>query len=94
MKKEKQDFEGLAEKFKAIGHPVRLEIISLICSCKKLKVKDIYKELNLDQPSISRHLNIMRRCGILERIQEGNNTFYCLCKNNSHVNCIKKCFIE
>jgi ArsR family transcriptional regulator, arsenate/arsenite/antimonite-responsive transcriptional repressor len=94
MKKEKQDFEGLAEKLTTIGHPVRLEIINLICSCKKLKMKDIYKQLNLDRPSISRHLNIMRKSGILQRLQKGNNTFYSLCSDNQHVDCIKSCFIE
>ncbi|MGE0562761.1 MAG: ArsR/SmtB family transcription factor [Flavobacteriales bacterium] len=96
MKKEIRYFGELAEKFKTLGHPIRLSIIHMLCNCgcQKLQVKAIYEELNIDQSSISRHLNIMRRSGILERIQEGNNTFYSLCSNDAHVNCVKKCFME
>ena len=65
MKKERQDFEGLSEKFKSISHPVRLEILNMLCNCgcSKLKVKTIYESLKIDQPSVSRHLNIMRKVG-------------------------------
>ena len=94
MLEESRDFEVLAEKFKAIGHPVRIEILSLLCNCEKLKVKNIYQSLNIDQPSISRHLGIMRRSGVLERIQIANDTFYCLCSKSYHTECIKRCFIE
>tara|TARA_R110001592_G_scaffold362899_1_gene678748 strand:+ start:1804 stop:2091 length:288 start_codon:yes stop_codon:yes gene_type:complete len=95
MIKKLEDFESLAEKFRAIGHPVRVKILNLLCTCgdSRLKVKTIYEKLDIDQPSISRHLNIMRKSGVLQRIQEGSNTFYCLCTDDSHVDCIKKCFI-
>ena len=75
---DRKDVEKLAEKFRAIGHPVRVKILNLLCTCgdSKLKVKTIYEKLDIDQPSISRHLNIMRKSGVLQRIQEGSNTFY------------------
>jgi len=94
MTKKERDFEELAEKFRVIGHPSRLAILNLLCTCEsgKLTVKSIYGTLKLDQPGTSRHLNIMRKSGILERIQEGVNTFYCLCSNDPHVACIAKCF--
>ena len=88
------DFERLAEKFRVIGHPSRVAILNLLCTCNKdrLTVKSIYETLKLDQPCVSRHLNIMRKSGILERVQEGVNTFYCLCFNDPQVRCITKCF--
>lgn len=91
-----KDFEGLAEKFRAIGHPARVAILNLLCTCreKKMTVKSIYETLGLDQPGTSRHLIIMRKNGLLERIQEGGDTFYCLCRNEGTVNCIKKCFLN
>ncbi len=94
MKKEIRDYEVLAEKFKTIGHPVRLAMLNLLYTCdsSKLTVKSIYETLKLDQPCASRHLNIMRKSGILERVQEGVNTFYCLCFNDPQVRCITKCF--
>lgn len=95
MDKTIDKYEELSEKFKSISHPVRLKILDMLCNCgsSKLKVKTIYEKLDIDQPSISRHLNIMRKSGVLQRIQEGSNTFYCLCTDDSHVDCIKKCFI-
>jgi ArsR family transcriptional regulator len=89
-----KDFEGLAEKFRAIGHPVRVAILNLLCTCDcpKLTVKSIYDTLKLDQPSTSRHLNIMRKSGMLKRIREGADTFYCLCNDDPHVECITRCF--
>jgi len=96
MTKEVQDFEGLAEKFRAIGHPVRVAILNLLCTCgcPRLTVKNIYDTLKLDQPSASRHLSIMRKTGMLERIREGADTFYGLCENDPQVGCIKRCFMK
>jgi len=91
-----QEFEGLAEKLKAIGHPIRLSIFHLLCTCgaKRLKVKTIYETLKLEQASTSRHLDIMRRAGILERQREGNGIYYCLCDEDSGIACLRRCFKE
>jgi len=95
VQKKDRDFEGLAEKFRAIGHPVRLNILNLLCTCDRprLTVKSIYQALQLDQPSASKHLNIMRKIGILERCREGVDTFYHLKINDPHIGCIKRCFV-
>lgn len=89
-----EKYEDLAEKYRAIGHPVRVAILNLLgtCGCSKLAVKDIYNKPQLDQPRTSRYLSIMRKAGILERTKEGGNTYYCLCGHNIHVQCLKKCF--
>ncbi|MBR9832402.1 winged helix-turn-helix transcriptional regulator [bacterium] len=89
-------FENLAEKFKAIGHPIRLSIFHLLCTCgaKRLKVKTIYETLKLEQASTSRHLDIMKRAGILERQREGNGIYYCLCDEDFGIACLRRCFNE
>ena len=89
-------YENLAEKFKSIGHPVRVAILDLLCNCgaDRLTVKSIYEKLKLDQPVISRHLGIMRKNGVLMRMQESGFTFYCLCNHDPHVQCIRRCFIK
>ncbi|MEQ8624426.1 MAG: metalloregulator ArsR/SmtB family transcription factor [Vicingaceae bacterium] len=91
-----QEFEGLAEQLKAIGHPIRLSIFHLLCTCgaERLKVKTIYEILKLEQASTSRHLDIMRRAGILERQREGNGIYYCLCDEDSGIACLRRCFKE
>jgi ArsR family transcriptional regulator len=90
----KKDFNGLSEKFRVIGHPVRVAILNLLCTCNcpRLTVKSIYETLKLDQPSTSRHLKIMHQGGILERDRSGLDTFYGLCHDDPHVKCITRCF--
>ncbi len=92
MSKETQNYEGLAEVFKAIGHPIRIAILNLLCNCDRLTVKNIYEKLKIEQPIASRHLGIMRSNGVLERIQETGNTYYCFSEKNPYVDCIKHCF--
>lgn len=89
-----QEFEDIAEKFRTIGHPVRIAILNLLCNCDhpRLTVKSIYETLKLDQPSTSRHLNIMRKTGMLERFREGSDTFYSIYETDLNVACITKCF--
>ncbi|TAL57161.1 MAG: ArsR family transcriptional regulator [Bacteroidetes bacterium] len=89
----KENFNLLAEALKSIGHPERIAIVNLICSSKenRMTVKSIYGSLKMEQPIVSRHLGILKRCGILERKTEGVNTFYCLCENNKIAEQIYKC---
>lgn len=89
-----KNYNDFADKFKSIGHPDRVAILELLCNCgcNRMTVKDIYNKLSLDQPSTSRHLKIMRQVGILDRVREGGDTFYCL-SNQKEVDCIRKCFV-
>ena len=93
MQKLVNDFNELAEKFRAIGHPARLAIIDLLChcGCRHLTVKEIYEGLKIDQPVVSRHLSIMRNNGVLKRKQKNGCVYYSL-TGDKEVNCIKKCF--
>lgn len=88
-------YEGMADKFRTMGHPVRVAILEMLFACNpgKLTVKSIYENLGIDQPSTSRHLNIMRRAGVLARTREAGSTFYCLCVEDPYVKCLTKCFI-
>lgn len=89
-----QENKGLATILKAMGHPTRIAIFNLLhrARCNRLTVKSIYEGLNIDQPSASRHLGIMRNIGILERVQEAQNTFYCICEENPIIDCFRRCF--
>jgi len=91
---EKNEQHVMAEIMKAIAHPDRVAILSLLCrkKSKKLMVKTIYEELGLQQPIVSRHLNIMKNAGVVKRLQEGQKTFYCLCNEKKFVQSLSKCF--
>ncbi|NPB08659.1 MAG: winged helix-turn-helix transcriptional regulator [Aquificae bacterium] len=65
----------LAEFFKALSHPVRLKIISILVEGKQC-VKNLGELLNLSQPSVSQHLSILRARGIVGWRREGSIICY------------------
>ncbi len=75
-----EKFEKLAEKFRAIGHPMRIGIIGLLDE-NPMNVTKIYENLQVSQATASHHLNILRNIGLLARRAEGKNTIYSLKKN-------------
>lgn len=72
------DMEMLSRMLKAIAHPTRLSIIEMLQSEKRLTVTEIYTSLNADQSSISHHLSILRRRGIVGQERNGKFIFYFL----------------
>ena len=77
----KLNLQNTAETLKAIAHHERLAILGLLCKAPKgkLTVKTIYDNLGLQQPVVSRHLAILKNSGVVQRTQEGQKIFYCLC---------------
>lgn len=84
----------LSEMLKALGHPSRISIMLLLCNSKteKMIVKTIYESMKLPQPIISRHLGILKNCGLLKRSVQGQDTYYELRTDNEYVLKIKDCF--
>jgi DNA-binding transcriptional ArsR family regulator len=66
--------------FKAFGDPTRLKILTLLAE-KELAVADIVKGVGLAQPTISRHLAILRDADIVHDRREGQQVFYSLNKD-------------
>ena len=85
--------QDAAEILKAVAHPDRLAIINLLRKSKaeRLTVKAIYDKLDLQQPVASRHLNIMKAAGVVRRLQEGKNIYYCLCLERKTVEILSRC---
>jgi DNA-binding transcriptional ArsR family regulator len=54
-----------AQKYKAIGHPIRLKILCLIAYQEVPCVGDIWRCLDQPQPVVSQHLAILKRNGIV-----------------------------
>lgn len=64
--------EAFAERFKALSHPVRVQILDLIsqgggevCGC------DIERHFDLTQPTISHHLKVLRDAGLITSESRG-----------------------
>lgn len=60
------------ELFKALSDETRIRILKLLAGCKKpVCVCEIVDSLQLPQYAISRHLNILRRAGLVEDSRDG-----------------------
>lgn len=57
--------DPFAQKFKAVGHPVRLKILCLIAHKDVPCVGDLWRCLNQPQPVVSQHLAILKKSGIV-----------------------------
>ncbi len=50
----------------------------LLCCCHWLSVSEIVEQLNVTQPTVSHHLAILRKAGLVEVTEIGKQTFYTL----------------
>jgi ArsR family transcriptional regulator len=94
MGKSTKDIHDMAEILKAMAHSDRLAILKLLCKnqTEGLTVKTIYEKLSLQQPVVSRHLNILKIVGVVRRLQEGQKIYYCLCMDKKNIESLLKCF--
>jgi len=70
-------YEKEAEIVKALGHPVRLQIV-LALAQKPWCVCDLAQELDLRQPYLSQQLAYLRRAGNIHGEKEGLQVEYSL----------------
>ena len=64
-----------AKIFNALSDPMRLEIIEFLRGGEKC-VCEIVPHLDLIQPVVSRHLKILKECGLLKFRKEGTRRLY------------------
>lgn len=69
--------EECAASLKALADPTRLEIVSLVGAAKEpLCACEIEAHFDLSQSTISHHLGLLRKAGILEAQRRGTWAFY------------------
>ncbi len=73
------DFESAAAVFKALGHPNRLVIVDAVAGGERC-VADLTAQLGLDMSTVSNHLAVLRRVGILKSERRGTQIYYSLRK--------------
>ena len=73
--------DGHVEAFKALAHRSRLEVFFFLVRRKgEVAVGDIQAELEIPGPTLSHHLDVLRRAGLVQSRKEG--TFvYCSTKS-------------
>ena len=70
--------EELAALTKALGHPVRVQIVRLLTRRESCICGDIVKELPLAQSTVSQHLKVLKEVGLIRGEIDGPRTCYCL----------------
>jgi DNA-binding transcriptional ArsR family regulator len=73
MMSELREFK--AEFFKALAHPIRIQILDTLRSgeCSVNELRDI---LNLEASNVSQQLAILRNKNLVVNRKEGNNVYY------------------
>jgi ArsR family transcriptional regulator len=82
MAKKTPDLQPLAQLCHILGDRTRLRILRALQEDEK-NVTALCKELKLPQPTISRHLAILRMAGLVINRREGKEIFYSLCDHRS-----------
>ena len=70
----------LAKGFKALGDPVRLRLLSLIAARAgaEVCVCDLTDAFDVKGPTISHHLRVLRKAGLIDCERRGTWVFYWL----------------
>ena len=64
-----------AEFFKALAHPVRIRVLEILVRGER-GVHELQAALDLDQPTVSQHLAVLRAKNIVETRKEGATVRY------------------
>jgi ArsR family transcriptional regulator len=61
---------------RALAHPLRLELIAQIAARGPVCTCHLQEALSCTQPTVSKHLAILRRAGLIQGRREGRWVFY------------------
>jgi ArsR family transcriptional regulator len=68
----------LAKMLKALGNPVRFQIIEYLAEHQLCITNEIVQNTPLAQSTVSQHLKVLREAGLIRGEIEGPATCYCL----------------
>ncbi len=72
--------EQLAARLKALGHPVRLEVLATLARQEGCMCGEIVRGLPLAQSTVSEHLKVLTAAGLIAGKAEGQRSCYHLDK--------------
>jgi DNA-binding transcriptional ArsR family regulator len=64
-----------SDAFNAVGDPCRREILNFL-ALRERAVGDIVDALGLEQPSVSKHLRVLRDVGLVQMRRDGRSKLY------------------
>lgn len=82
------DLARFAGYFQAISHEVRQRLLMLLQE-RERSVGELVEEFELSQPTISRHLGVLKRAGFVRDRRAGQQVYYSLDEEG-----IRRCCVE
>ena len=70
--------ERLARMLKALGNPVRFQIVQILAEKRICITGEIVEFTSLAQSTVSQHLKVLREAGLIAGEVEGPATCYCI----------------
>jgi ArsR family transcriptional regulator, arsenate/arsenite/antimonite-responsive transcriptional repressor len=70
--------QRLAKMLKALGNPVRFQIVEFLAANPVCVTNEIVKNTPLAQSTVSQHLKVLCEAGLIQGEIEGPATCYCL----------------
>lgn len=65
-----------SDAFNAIAEPRRREIIRLLIGGRDHSVNDLVERLKLPQPTVSKHLGVLKKVGLVSVTKQGQQRLY------------------
>jgi ArsR family transcriptional regulator len=75
------EIDRLATMMRALGHPIRIEIIRTLASAGDANCMDLTRHVALAQSTVSEHLRVLREAGLIEQCGPGPRSGYCLSRD-------------
>ena len=72
------DTDTFAKIFKALGHPTRVKIVEHLIKINSCVCGEIVNIFPFSQSTISQHLKLLKKSGIVRGEIEGPKTCYCV----------------
>ncbi|OQY01691.1 MAG: hypothetical protein B6I26_03590 [Desulfobacteraceae bacterium 4572_130] len=72
----KNDYNIKSEIFKALGHPVRLQVLDGLLKSDGCNVNEIVEKFKIPQSTVSQHLKVLRTNNIISFHKEGVKVCY------------------
>ena len=72
------DEQRLVKMLKALGNPVRFQIVQILAEKQVCITGEIVEFTTLAQSTISQHLSVLREAGLIHGEIEGPATCYCI----------------
>ncbi|MEV6106434.1 metalloregulator ArsR/SmtB family transcription factor [Streptomyces sp. NPDC051940] len=68
-------YQAKAEFFRMLGHPVRIRVLELLQD-GPLPVRDLLAAIEVEPPTLSQQLAVLRRSGIVRSTRESGSVVY------------------